>query len=80
MPSQEAPTGRTFLQEGWFIFFGDMDAPTEHPTNNQCGTWLKFFGIASNDDLPSGGFPKHFLHGRCTFLDTTTRREKRQYF
>jgi hypothetical protein len=29
--SQEAPTGRTFLQEGWFIFFGDMDAPTEHP-------------------------------------------------
>jgi hypothetical protein len=30
--SKEAPTGRTFLQEGWFIFFGDMDAPTEHPT------------------------------------------------
>jgi hypothetical protein len=45
MPSQEAPTGRTFLQEGWFIFFGDMDAPTEHPTNNQCGTWLKFLEL-----------------------------------
>jgi hypothetical protein len=45
-----------------------MDEPTEHPTNNQCGTWLKFFGIASNDDLPSGRFPKHFLHGRWYFF------------
>jgi hypothetical protein len=69
MPSQEAPTDRTFLQGGWFIPFCDMDAP-EHPTNNKWGTWLKFFGIqyaiclglwvrvSRNDGLPSGAFPR----------------------
>jgi hypothetical protein len=90
MPSQEAPTDRTFLQEGWFILFGDIDAP-DRPTNDQWGMWLKFFGIqpaiclelwvrvSRNDDLPSGAFPKHLLWA-LYFLRCYDEEEKATVF
>ena len=72
MSPQEAPTSRTFLQEGWFILFGDRDAPNR-PTSDQWGIWVNFFWVrlaiclelwvrvGRNDDLPVGALPKHLL-------------------
>ena len=90
MPPQEVPTDRTFLEEGWFILFGNRDAP-KRPTSDHWGTWMKFFGVqpaiclelwirvGRNDDLPVGALSMHLLWG-LYFLRCYDEEEKAAIF